>query len=362
MSDELVVISPEQFKLTNEQAVEITKDLNQILAEREVLKESYAEVIQLEITKENIPVFKALRSKIRDNRTQGIEKWHKANKEFYLRGGQFVDAIKRKEIAENERMEENLKSNEDYFDNLEKERLQAIQDERVNQVKPYVEDADMIDFKWMEQDVFDAYLSAKKKAYDEKIEAERVAEEKRQAEIKAEEARLEAQRIENERLKKQAEEVAARHEKLRPYISLIRDYDKVLSMNDCDFDAEIKLLNKAAIEEANLKHKQQKEAEAKKLQEEKDREILARKLKREQEEKAKLQAEIDAKNKLEADELQAIKDKEVADAKAPIKVQMTNWVNLFKLPETKSENELSIEIKAKFESFKDWSLKQIEKL
>jgi hypothetical protein len=41
---------------------------------------------------------------------------------------------------------------------------------------------------------------------------------------------------------------------------------------------------------------------------------------------------------------------------------MTNWVNLFKLPETKGENELSIEIKAKFESFKDWSLKQIEKL
>ena len=39
---------------------------------------------KLEITEENLPVFKELRLKIRDNRTKGIEKWHKLNKAFFL--------------------------------------------------------------------------------------------------------------------------------------------------------------------------------------------------------------------------------------------------------------------------------------
>ena len=49
-------------------------------------------------------------------------------------------------------------------------------------------------------------------------------------------------------------------------------------------------------------------------------------------------------------------------AKAPIKKQMSAWVNSFELPTTKIQNEKVDLIKQKFEAFKNWSLKEIEGL
>jgi len=105
-------VNPTEFGLEPIKAQEMVSGLNTVIAEREVLKNAYIDVIGLEITSENLSTFKELRLKIVKNRTQGIEKWHKTNKAFYLAGGRFVDAIKNKEIAENERMwsEENGKA------------------------------------------------------------------------------------------------------------------------------------------------------------------------------------------------------------------------------------------------------------
>jgi len=125
--------------IEEKQALEITKSLTQIIEERNTLSERYSEAIQLEITKENIPVFKELRLKIRDNRTKGIESWHKTQKEFYLRGGQFVDAIKRKEIEENLRMESNLEENEKFFERQEAERVAKLNESRVTECEQYSE-------------------------------------------------------------------------------------------------------------------------------------------------------------------------------------------------------------------------------
>lgn len=108
MTNEIAIIDPKDFQIEESKAVEITSGLQTILAERQILETSYVDVIGLEITEGNIPTFKELRLKIRDNRTKGIEQWHKANKDFYLRGGQFVNAIKRKEVLVNEQMEEKL--------------------------------------------------------------------------------------------------------------------------------------------------------------------------------------------------------------------------------------------------------------
>ena len=203
MKAEIATIDHKEFGLELAQAETITDGLKQILEERTVLSKSYSEVIELEINEENIPKFKELRLKIRDNRTKGLESWHKVNKEFYLRGGQFVDAIKRKEIVENERMEENLKSNEDHFDNLERERLENLQIEREGIISKYVEDADQMKLAEMEEDVFAAFLTAKKASFDAKIEAEQKEAEEKAAAEKAEKERLEKQRLENERLKKE---------------------------------------------------------------------------------------------------------------------------------------------------------------
>ena len=106
--NELMKVDPKEFGLEESKANELTSGLTTILEERKVLIDSYIETIKLEITEDNLPIFKELRLQIRDNRTKGIEPWHKVNKQFFLTGGRFVDAIKNKEVAENERMESKL--------------------------------------------------------------------------------------------------------------------------------------------------------------------------------------------------------------------------------------------------------------
>lgn len=339
----LVKVNPNEFGLEEKQAETITDGLKQILAEREILSANYAEIIKLEITPKNIPIFKELRRKIADNRTKGIEKWHKANKEFYLRGGQFVDAIKRKEVAENERMESNLLECEKHFENIEKARLDALQEERANQLQAYeVENIQQMDLRTMSEDVFNAFLQVSKEKYLAKKETERIAEEKRIAEIEAEKARIEAQRIENERLKKEAEEREKALEIERKEAQRLLDIEKAKSEK-----ARIEAEEKARVER------------------EKQEAIL----KAEREEKAKLEAELKAKAEKEeserkqrdADELKAKKEAEKL-AKAPIKNQLNVWVNSFIIPETDIQHDVSNEIKAKFTAFKEWATKQVENI
>lgn len=318
--NEVVIIDPKEFGLEENQAFEIKKGLNQILVERQVLIESYKDVIELEINQENIAIFKDLRLKIRDNRTKGIVNWHRVNKEFYLKGGQFVDAIKNKEIAENERMEENLLKNEKHFENLEIERLQNLQIERVALLLPYFDEAEHIALSAMDEDVFEAYLTVKKTVYEAKIIAEQYAEQLRIEAEQKEQIRLENQRLENEKLKLEAE-------------------------------------------------KREKEIQAERLKVAKEREIEQAKIEAERKEKQRLQNEINAKaqaeNKIELERLAELA-KQTKEAekltKAPVKKQLSAWVNSFEIPKTNIENELSKEIINKFESFKNWSLNQISKL
>ena len=77
--------------------------------------------------------------KIYTNRTKGIDAWHKVNKDFYLRGGQFIDAIKRKEILVNEQMEEKLQEAEKFFENQEKQRIADLQESRLKLISEYIE-------------------------------------------------------------------------------------------------------------------------------------------------------------------------------------------------------------------------------
>jgi len=63
-------VKPELFGLEVVKAQEMTNGLSTTLAEREVLKKSYVEVIELEITPETLPTFKELRLKIVKNRVR----------------------------------------------------------------------------------------------------------------------------------------------------------------------------------------------------------------------------------------------------------------------------------------------------
>lgn len=110
------------FGIEPVKAKEMVSGLSTTLAERQVLKDAYVDVIELEITTENLPTFKELRLKIMKNRTQGLTKWKEKEKSFYLAGGNFIQAIYNKEVAINEEMESKLLEAEKFFENQEKEK------------------------------------------------------------------------------------------------------------------------------------------------------------------------------------------------------------------------------------------------
>lgn len=387
MKTEMTIIDPKEFGIEEQTALNLTEGLKPHLDERALLIEEFEKIKDLEFTKENIPAFRELRLKFRDNRTKGINKWHEVTKKVPLRMGQLIDAIKNKEISVNETHEEFLERGEKHFEKLEAERLQKLRSDRWEEIKTFIE-IEPAGLDTMEQDVFDAFKSGLKAKHDAKIEAERLAEAEKQKQIEIQNLTIERRKI------------------LAPYYEFILDQDKDRNWGEIDEETFTNNLNtfkkkksdhdaeqeKIRIENERLK--QQAEAREKELQAEKAKADAERKaaeakaakikaeadakLKAEQQAKAKLEAELKAKadaeekaridaEKKAADELKAKQLEEEKAAKAPDKVKLKNWVNGLVLPaagELKSnESKLTAaEIAAKFAAFKKWANSEIEKL
>lgn len=347
MNTELAIVDPKQFGLEEAKAKEIKKGLEITLAEREILKQQYEDVIGLEITPESIKLFKNLRMQIRDNRTKGIMVWHKENKEFYLRGGQFVDAIKNREILVNEQMEEKLENAEKYFENLEKQKIAQLQLDRVEMLRPYeVENLEQLQLGTMDLNVFDSFLLGVKTSFEAKKEREAKAEaERMEKELQLEKDR-EAQRLENERLKKEAEEREAAIKKEREEAEEKarkdkEESDRILAEEKAKQQAE---LDRIAKEQAEEKAKQDAILEA------------------ERKERARIEKELQDKKDAEAKEEQAKKDAEEKAkkdaeklAKQSLQKQRQAWIDRFAMPETELSDAKTKEIQARFAGFITWA-------
>jgi len=331
-----------EFGIEEKTANEFVNGLATTKSERDLLISEFKEVSKLEVTIDTVPKFKALRLAIMRNRTQGLEKWRVANKEYFLRGGQFIDSVYKKESLINTEMEDALLKGEKHFENLEKQRLEELQNKRAGILSKYLEDASERDLTKFEDDEFEAFLSIKKKAFEDKIKTERIESERIENERIAKEKAIEDQRIENERLKKEAEIKEAELQKER----------KEAQAKAEAIEVKAKLERERLLKESQEREKQQAIKDAK---------IKAEREKLEAELKAVKDAELKAKKELEAkaeaERLQAIKD-----AKAPVKEKLNAWVSSFKLPETTVDNETSKEIIVKFEAFKNWSLTQVNNL
>lgn len=273
MNDKLVLVNPNEYGIEEKKANELIGNLPQIVKERSELEKQFDDVIKLDIEEpETVKKARELRLLIQKNRTQGINVWHKTTKDFFLKGGQFVDAIKRKEIAVNERMESDLEQIEKHAQIKEQQRLEALQKERAEKLSAYVEDAHERDLSKFADDEFEAILSMKKKEHEERIAAEKKAEEERIAKEKAEAEERERIRKENERLKKEAEE--------RERLATIEQ-------------------EKRERAEAERKAKEEKERKKREENERKEREAYEAKLKAEREEKQRIEAELKAKEEAE---------------------------------------------------------------
>ena len=256
-------VNPQEFGLEEKSVKTIEEAFSPKIVERDGLAVIYGELIKQELTYELCANASELRKKLVKVRT-GIAGIHKTQKAFFLSAGRFVDAWKNKETLPISQMEEKLTEIETHFENLEKEKAKKIQEERVVELSPFVEDAEERELASMPGDVWSAYLTAKKTAYNDRIEAEKQVELNRIAEEK----RIEKERLECER--KEAEE--------RKRIE----------------EENIKLKKEAEEKEKAEKIRFEKAEKERKIEEEKQ-------AKQRQEQEAKLQKEREAREKVEAE-------------------------------------------------------------
>jgi hypothetical protein len=265
-------------------------------------EERYNEIVsesEKEVTTELVSAAKRLKLDISKIRIS-TEKTRKEQKEEYLRAGKAIDGVANIVKWAVIDKEKKLELIEKHFENLEKERLEKLEHDRREMLSSY---CDMLPdgLAIMSEEVFDAFLNAKKKEYEERIAAEKKAEKERIEAIKKEE-------LKNSRLKE-----------LLPYRQFWEyDYsEEVASVTTAEF---IKLLNDLAfkkqdydteqeqIRSENEKLKREREAEQKRLVEEerkraekerKEREKHEAELQKEREERARIERELAKKKEAE---------------------------------------------------------------
>ena len=306
MGAEVKVVDPSKYGLQEKEANKLTKDLSTIILERDLLAKQYAEIIQKELSNEVLEEARDIRMKLVKVRTQGINKWHKANKAYFKAGGDYVDAIKRKELVPVESMEITLKEIEDYYENQEKERVLKIKEEREAAVAPYIEEGDLdgMNLGEMSEDIWDSVFQARVASFNKKAEAlKREEDEQKEREIKL---KLHNERkdslipfwnflddipedlstmteksfkallkegndlkvkddAEKDRLNLLAQNLRVRNDKMRELWSFVEE-KSVEDLSDADFD---KLVKKALKAKADFDEATKKAAEEKKVADEK---------------------------------------------------------------------------------------------
>jgi hypothetical protein len=206
-------------------------------------------------------------------------------------------------------------------------------------LKKFVEDTSNLQLGTMDDDVFEAYYTAKMQAFYDDAAAKLQANIDRVAKEEAEAKAREIQRVENMRLRKEAEEKEAELQAERKKQAEVlaeqkakakAKEDKLRAANQKKLDKEKAVRLKL---EAELMSKRIAEAKAKD-------EKLA---------EAKAEAERIAIAEAEAEEL----------AKAPVREQLNAWVDSFELPESPLDNEVTAVIYRNFEVFKDRAKVQV---
>lgn len=339
MKTEIIKVDPKEFGLESNQVTTIEQAFLPKIQEREALAEIYNGLITGEITPELCKQAKEVRLKLVKVRT-GIADIHKSQKAFFLAAGRFVDAWKNKETLPVEQMEEKLSEIENYYVNIEKERVAKLSEQRKNEALQYT-DYPAGELGVMSDDVYSAYLTGLKVAYDARIAAEK----------KAEEERIEAER--------KAALNSDRKAKTIRLVEYIDNYESVYfgDMSEGEF---MEVVN-SAIEKRTAKEAEQARIKA---------ELEAAKVEAEKaaKEKDALEAELKTKADAEAAQLKAKQEAErlakieaEKAAKAPRKEKLTIWVDGFTI-QSFAGDEIADDIMAKFESFKIWAKSEIEKL
>lgn len=247
-------------------------------------------------------------------------------------------------------IEEKAEWKANFVKRYEAEQKELKTQSRILEVAKYAE-INRIEFENMSNATFESFLNGLKQDYEEQIEFERAEAERRQREWEAEIKKQKAIEAENAFLKAEAEkrekeieaERKANEERLAKERAIAKaEAERVAAENKAKFEAQQAEIRKAEAEQAE---KLRAEREAK--------EKIEREL------KAKQAAEMKAEQDRKEAELKAQKEAEKL-AKAPIKKQLTVWVDSFNIVGSPTINETSTLIEAKFNAFKRWAKNEIE--
>lgn len=241
---------------------------------------------------------------------------YKTEDQLWLKAKQTMQILT-KEIEENARWKEETRQR------FEAEQKELKTQQRMLQVSKVAPGMQRAEFENMSDESFAIFYAGIEKQYNDRIEAERKAEEERIAKEKAEAETREQQRLENERLKAEAEAK-----------------EKQLAEERAKAEAERK-----ALEEKARKEKAAAEAKLKAEREAKEKLEAELKAKAEAEQKAKREAEAKA-----AAELKAKQDAEKKAKAAPDKAKLNDFAKMLDnlaLPELKSEEANKVLLDAK---------------
>jgi hypothetical protein len=162
-----------EYGIEETKAREIAAVFTPMLDKLKAYEVEYNAIILEEPSKENSKKARELRLKMVSSRTTMVKE-HKQLKDFYIKGGQFVDGMKKAYEFGTHSLEEKLGEREKYFENLEKERKENIRLTRLADIKEY-EGTEPIGLAEMEQEQFDTYMIGVKATFKARKEAEEAA-------------------------------------------------------------------------------------------------------------------------------------------------------------------------------------------
>ena len=269
---------------------------------------------------------------------------YKTEDSLWLKAKQIVQILTKE-------VEALAKYKEDTKDRYDAELREMETQRRMVEVAKY-SDIHRAEYEYMSEASFQNFVIGLKTVEEAKMAAAKKAEEDRVAAIQAQAAAVESQRIENEQMKVEAIKRAKELEAITKANAIARDKAK----------AEADRIQAETV----AKFKAESIAKAQKAHEE----LQQIKIKNDALVKAELQREQEALELIEAikkEELAAQLEESLA-RKQPLQQRLSSWVNSFEIPyfEGDCTKDLALglvekDIMAKFEEFKKWSLKQIDK-
>jgi len=208
-----VILKPENvdgasFGLEEVRASQIRSVFTPLLDTMADLEVEYNEVMAGENSEERSKKAGSLRKKYVKVRTS-TAKIHKEQKAFYLAGGRFVDGLKNAQLFASQGIEEKLSEVEDYYKNLEIERVRLRNEDRLKKIEEFkVPNVEKI-IEAMDDDVFENYLGGLIAERDREIERSREIEREeiaRKVRIDAENMKITKERLRIEEEKRIVEE------------------------------------------------------------------------------------------------------------------------------------------------------------